>query len=106
MRRMSALEVDAHLKQANGKPLILDIREPWEYAVCRIDGSELVPMRQISTALSQLDPEQETIVVCHHGIRSFSVCRYLEQMGFTKLINLEGGVAAWARDVDAEMATY
>ncbi len=106
MRRLSALEVDAHLKQADAKPLILDVREPWEYAVCHIDGSELVPMRQIPTALDQLDPEQESIVVCHHGIRSFSVCRYLEQMGFAKLINLEGGVAAWARDVDPKMATY
>ncbi len=106
MRRLSALEVDAHLKQADTKPLILDVREPWEYAVCHIDGSELVPMRQIPTTLGQLDPEQETIVVCHHGIRSFSVCRYLEQMGYAKLINLEGGVAAWARDVDPEMATY
>ena len=106
MRRLSALEVDAHLKQAGAKPLILDVREPWEYAVCHIDGSELVPMRRIPTALEQLDPEQETIVVCHHGIRSFSVCRYLEQIGFAKLINLEGGVAAWARDVDPKMATY
>ena len=106
MRRLSALDVDAHLKQADAKPLILDVREPWEYAVCHIDGSKLVPMRQITTALDQLDPRQETIVVCHHGIRSFSVCRYLEQMGFSRLINLEGGVAAWARDVDPQMATY
>lgn len=106
MRRLSALDVDAHLKQADTKPLILDVREPWEYAVCHIDGSELVPMRQIPTSLDQLDPGQETIVVCHHGIRSFSVCRYLEQMGYAKLINLEGGVAAWARDVDPKMATY
>ncbi len=106
MRRLSAQDVDAHLKRANQKPLILDVREPWEYAICRIDGAELVPMRQLSSMLGRLDPDQETIVVCHHGIRSFSVCRYLEQMGFKNLINLEGGVAAWARDVDPEMATY
>ena len=106
MRRLSARDVDDLLKQANPKPLILDVREPWEYAICRLDDAELVPMRQLPAALNQLDPERETVVVCHHGIRSFSVCRYLEQMGFTNLINLEGGVAAWARDVDPNMATY
>ncbi len=106
MRRLSARDVDDLLKQANPKPLILDVREPWEYGICRLDGAELVPMRQLPAALDQLNPEQETVVVCHHGIRSFSVCRYLEQMGFTNLVNLEGGVAAWARDVDPAMATY
>ena len=106
MRRLSAQEVHEHLKQANTRPLILDVREPWEHAVCHLEGAELVPMRQVPMALEQLEPERETIVVCHHGIRSLSVCRYLEQMGFSKLINLEGGVAAWARDVDPSMATY
>ncbi len=106
MRRLSAQDVNAHLKQANPKPLILDVREPWEYAICRLDGAELVPMRQLPAAVDQLERHRETIVVCHHGIRSFSVCRYLEQLGFTNLINLEGGVAAWARDVDPDMATY
>ncbi len=106
MRRLSARDVDDLLKQANPKPLILDVREPWEYAICRLDGAELVPMRQLPAALDQLNPERETVVVCHHGIRSFSVCRYLEQMGFTNLVNLEGGVAAWARDVEPDMATY
>ena len=106
MRRLSARDVDDLLKQANPKPLILDVREPWEYAICRLDGAELVPMRQLPAALDQLNPERETVVVCHHGIRSFSVCRYLEQMGFTNLVNLEGGVAAWARDVQPDMATY
>ena len=106
MRRLNAQEVNEHLKQANPRPLILDVREPWEHAVCHLEGAELVPMRQIPTALEQLEPERETIVVCHHGIRSLSVCRYLERMGFSKLINLEGGVAAWARDVDPGMATY
>ena len=106
MLRLNAQEVHEHLKQANPRPLILDVREPWEHAVCHLEGSELVPMRQIPMTLERLEPKRETIVVCHHGIRSLSVCRYLEQMGFSKLINLEGGLAAWARDVDRDMATY
>jgi len=106
MQRLSAREVHEHLQAADPRPLILDVREPWEYAVCQIDGAELVPMRQIPAALENLDPERETVVVCHHGIRSYHVARFLEQAGFGRVINLEGGVAAWARDVDPTMATY
>jgi len=106
VRRLTAREVQDHLQNADPKPLILDVREPWEYAVCHMDGAKLLPMRQIPAALGELDPEQEMVVVCHHGIRSFSVCRFLEQAGFGRVINLEGGVAAWARDVDPGMPTY
>lgn len=106
MQRLSAREVHAHLQAADSRPLILDVREPWEHAVCHIDGAELVPMRQIPASLENLDPGRETIVVCHHGIRSYHVAKFLEQAGFSRVINLEGGVAAWARDVDSAMATY
>ena len=106
MQRLSAREVHEYLQAADPRPLILDVREPWEHAVCHIDGAELVPMRQIPASLENLDPGRETIVVCHHGIRSYHVARFLEQAGFSRVINLEGGVAAWARDVDPTMATY
>jgi len=106
MQRLSAREVHEHLQATDPRPLVLDVREPWEYAVCHIDDAELVPMRQIPAALENLDPGRETVVVCHHGIRSYHVARFLEQAGFSRVINLEGGVAAWARDVDPTMATY
>jgi rhodanese-related sulfurtransferase len=57
-------------------------------------------------ALNALDPQRETVVICHHGVRSFAVARFLEQQGFTNVINLDGGVAGWARDVDPTMPTY
>jgi rhodanese-related sulfurtransferase len=63
-------------------------------------------MRQIPAAAHDLDPAQETVVICHHGIRSRQVAYYLERMGFTDVVNLDGGVDAWARDVDPHMATY
>jgi rhodanese-related sulfurtransferase len=88
------------------RPLLLDVREPWEHAICRIGGSELVPMRQIPNATAELDRERPTVVICHHGIRSQQVARFLEQQGFRRVINLRGGIAAWASDVDPEMPTY
>lgn len=107
MRQLTAAEVKTHLEQADNAPLLLDVREPWEYDVCRIEGSTLIPMRQIPAAAENLDPERETIVICHHGVRSFSVARFLEsELGFSNVINLKGGVDAWARDVDPGMATY
>lgn len=106
MRRFSARELRDYLERTDTRPLLLDVREPWEYQVCRIDGAQLVPMRQIPTAVDQLDPARETVVICHHGVRSFAVARFLEQAGFTNVINLDGGVAAWARDVDPTMPTY
>lgn len=107
MRQLTAAEIRSHLDQTQQPPLLLDVREPWEYEICRIEGSLLIPMRQIPCQAGELDPERETIVICHHGVRSFSVARYLEaQFGFSNVINLKGGVDAWARDVDPDMATY
>lgn len=88
------------------RPLLLDVREPWEHAICRIDGSELLPMRQIPAAVAQLDQARPTVLICHHGIRSHQVALFLQLQGFRRVINLRGGVAAWASDVDPEMPTY
>ena len=63
-------------------------------------------MRQIPVALDELDRDRELVVICHHGIRSQQVAMYLDHQGFRNVINLQGGVAAWARDVDPAMPTY
>jgi rhodanese-related sulfurtransferase len=64
-------------------------------------------MRQIPQTAPDMDTDAETVVICHHGVRSFQVARFLEtEFGFTNLINLAGGVAAWARDVDPGMPVY
>lgn len=105
MRHFTPRQLKEHLDGGAG-PLLLDVREPWEFQVCAIDGSQLVPMRSIPQAAQQLDPDQETVVICHHGVRSRQVGFYLEQAGFTNVVNLDGGVAAWAREVDPHMPTY
>jgi rhodanese-related sulfurtransferase len=108
MQRLSPKQLVAYLRQSENPPLLLDVREPWEFARCHIAGSELIPMQQIPLAAEQaeLDPTREIVVICHHGIRSRQVAYYLEHLGFTKLINLEGGVEAWAQDVDPTMERY
>jgi rhodanese-related sulfurtransferase len=88
------------------KPLLLDVRENWEFERCHIQGAELIPMSTITTRLGELDPGRETVVICHHGVRSFHVARFLEHNGFSSVINLAGGVDAWAKEVDPAMPTY
>ena len=106
MREFSATELRSYLNTAAKQPLLLDVREPWEFDKARIDGSTLIPMRSVPQQLQQLDPGKETVVICHHGIRSRMVCQFLENQGFSNLINLSGGVAAWAANVDRQMPTY
>lgn len=108
MRNLGPRAVADLLKRAADadKPLLLDVREPWELAICRIEGAQSLPMSQIPGALDRLDRGREIVCICHHGIRSYQVARFLEHHGFTRVVNLEGGVAAWARDVDPAMPTY
>jgi rhodanese-related sulfurtransferase len=88
------------------KPLLLDVREPWEHQVCSIEGSELIPMRAVPAKMTELDREREIVCVCHHGGRSAHVGMFLERQGFANVYNLAGGVDAWARQVDKTMPTY
>jgi rhodanese-related sulfurtransferase len=106
MRRLSVNEINAYLHQADQPPLLLDVREPWEYDICHLENSQLIPMRNIPAAIADLDLERETIVICHHGIRSRQVAMFLEHQGFSNVINMEGGMAAWTTHVDRNMPTY
>jgi rhodanese-related sulfurtransferase len=106
MQQMSVRELHARLAEEREPPLLLDVREPWELDICRIDGSLSLPMSSIVSSLGDLDPERETVVICHHGIRSRQVALYMEHLGFSRVINLEGGLAAWAQQVDPDMRTY
>jgi rhodanese-related sulfurtransferase len=106
VRHFTVRQLHDYLEQAENPPLLLDVREPWEYDICHLEASELIPMGQLHEKLEGLDREQETVVICHHGIRSLQVCYYLASAGFTNLINLSGGIDAWAKEIDSDMATY
>ncbi len=86
-------------------PELLDVREPWESELARIEGSRLVPMVELSERVLELDPATETVVICHHGTRSAYVTRALTQAGFARVYNLEGGLDAYS-DVDGSVPRY
>ena len=103
---MTVEQLNERLSQGKDTPVLLDVREPWEFALCHINGSTLIPMREIPVALNDLDPGQEIVVICHTGVRSLQVCYYLQSAGFDRVSNLTGGVHAWATKIDPDMPTY
>lgn len=105
VRQLSVRELKARLDNGT-RPIILDVREPWECQVCALPGSTHIPMRDIPARAAELGPESEIVVLCHHGIRSQHVATYLARLGFAHLYNLAGGIDAWAKDVDPDMAKY
>jgi rhodanese-related sulfurtransferase len=90
--------------------VLLDVREPWEVAQASmaLQGVELraVPMNQIPQAMQQWAPEQTTVCICHHGVRSAQVARYLESAGWRDVVNLSGGIDAWSTWVDPSVPRY
>ena len=88
------------------KPVLLDVREPWEVQLCRIRDSLHMPMASVPARKEELDPEVDTVVVCHHGARSFQIAVLLEAAGFSRVYNLSGGVDGWARQVEPGMPQY
>ncbi len=97
---------DAAQLRVQSGAVFLDVREPWEFALCQIAGSVHIPMGDIPARLAELDSAALTIVLCHHGMRSYQVMHFLAQSGFSDLRNLHGGIDAWAREVDPALATY
>ena len=91
---------------ARAKPVLLDVREPWEVQICAIGDSLHIPMSNVPARKEELDPEADTVVICHHGGRSFQVGVFLEAAGFRKVFNLNGGVDGWARQVERTMPQY
>ena len=86
--------------------LILDVREPFEIALAPFPGATHIPMGDIPSRLTELDPDRETVVVCHHGVRSAQVAMYLAQNGFEHVLNLSGGIDAWSEDADPSTPRY
>jgi len=108
MRELRPRQLKQCLQEQDPPPLLLDVREPWEFEICHLEGSMLIPMGNIPGALAEglIDREQTIAVICHHGIRSRQVALYLEHFGYRDVINLTGGVEAWAREIDLGLPTY
>jgi rhodanese-related sulfurtransferase len=107
MQHISAAELKAWLDdKARDRPVLIDVREPWEFDLCQIPGAVLMPLQGIPGRVAELDEAADTVLICHHGARSMQAAMFLQQQGFTKLHNLTGGVAAWAQQVDPAMPRY
>ncbi|MGM0677499.1 MAG: rhodanese-like domain-containing protein [Pseudomonadota bacterium] len=106
MQRLTANQLYDHLRSTQEPPRLIDVREHWEYEIVHLEGTQLFPLGQIHELEEALDPDEEVVLICHHGIRSLQVAHYLEHQGFTRVINLEGGIDAWARQVDPTLPTY
>ena len=103
---MNVGELRARLDAPGDKPQLLDVREPAEFEICRIDGSVLIPLGELARRAHELPQDCEIVVICHHGNRSDMAASYLQQAHGLEAINLQGGVAAWAREIDPSMKQY
>ncbi len=106
IQQLNVSQLKSRLAQVSDQPILLDVREGWEYNLCALSGSVHIPMGQIQARLNELDRNREIVVVCHHGMRSNQVAHYMAQQGYAKLYNLSGGIDAWAREIDQNMRTY
>jgi rhodanese-related sulfurtransferase len=92
-----------------GKALLIDVREPHEYQLARIDGAQLIPMHSVPHHLQELESasdENLLIVYCHHGVRSLSVVQWLRRQGVEQCVSLIGGIDLWSRQIDPSVPRY
>jgi rhodanese-related sulfurtransferase len=107
MQQIQPTELAAWLADpGKPKPVLLDVREPWELDICSIPDSLRIPMREVPARAGEIDPQAPVVAICHHGGRSMHVGLFLEKNGFSQIHNLAGGVDAWAKTVDPAMPKY
>jgi adenylyltransferase/sulfurtransferase len=92
--------------QGGAAPALLDVREPYEWAIARLPEARLVPLATLPQSVHSLDREAELVVYCHHGTRSEAAAAWLRDQGFTRVRNLVGGIDRWSVDVDPSLRRY
>lgn len=105
------LEIDIHtaktwLDTQSDSVVLVDVREPFEVEICKIDGSQTIPMGEVPDRVSEFSPDKTYVIQCHHGGRSMQVTQYLRQQGLSKVTNMAGGIEAWALEIEPSMARY
>jgi adenylyltransferase/sulfurtransferase len=99
-------ELAARLERRDGTFDLIDVREPGEWAIARIEGARLIPLGQIPASLSSLDKTREIVVMCRSGVRSADAARFMQREGFARVKNLAGGILRWSSDVDPRVPRY
>jgi len=102
---MSVQELKQRL-DTDKKPFLLDVREPYEYSLAKLEGSVLIPLGTLPQSVEKLDRNAEIVAYCHHGMRSADAVGFLLQQGFTNVKNLVGGIDAWSVQVDPTVPRY
>src|SRR5436309_4097308 len=95
-----------HRIEQGDRLCLIDVREPMEYELARVDGFQLLPLSRFNEWASTLNPEDEIVFMCHHGIRSAQVCEFLSRQGYAHLQNLAGGIDRWSHEVDRRIPVY
>jgi rhodanese-related sulfurtransferase len=94
-------------REAGEQMTLLDVREDWEVKLAPVPSETVhIPMGEISDRIAELDPKQQTVVICRSGGRSAQVAQFLERQGFGKVFNLSGGILAWSRVIDPRIPQY
>ena len=100
-------QLRARTTETTDVPMLVDVREPWEFQTASLPDSLLMPMGDVpSRAFAELDPDAHIVVLCHHGQRSLSVAMWLRGQGFERAQSLAGGIDAWSRTVDPSVPLY
>ena len=103
-------EIDVHALERRMKSdrpfLLLDVREPFEFEMARIEGANLIPLGELPGRVGELDPEKEIFVFCHSGVRSGRAAEFLRSAGFSKVANVTGGIDAWSEEIDPDVPRY
>ena len=100
-------DLAAQLKAHPSDTILLDVREPWEFATAQIQGSKSIPMGEIpARAFQELNPDSHIVTICHAGVRSLNVALWLRNQGFEQVQSLSGGIDGWSREVDASVPRY
>jgi len=105
VKQISAKELQVFM-QANNPPVLLDVRELNEFEYACIEGSQHIPLNQVSQRIGEIDSSQGCVVICHHGVRSQQAADFLVHSGVTNIYNLMGGIDAWSVDCDSTISRY
>ncbi len=107
---MDDLQIEPHqVKQrldSGEKFLLVDVREPWEHQICRIESAKLVPLRTIPENLALFEGVEDVVLFCHHGMRSLDAAAWLQAQGVTRAKSLAGGIERWAAEIDPRVPRY
>ena len=106
IRQLTPVELKQRLDAGADAPYLLDVRDPEEYDYCRIEGSVLIPLGELQRRANELPADREIVAICHHGVRSLQAAAFLRQNFGLNVTNLQGGIAAWAIEVDPAMNQY